>query len=107
MPLNPRSAYDEVNGYTAKSDQDKARTYPQFFSKIRFNTFRHLNGLTFEFKHPITVISGSNRSGKTSTLMAIACSHYNFMRHNVTNGAWDRATWGNAYALYAKRYTIC
>lgn len=94
MPLNPRSAYDEVNGYTAKSDQDKARTYPQFFSKIRFNTFRHLNGLTFEFKHPITVISGSNRSGKTSTLMAIACSHYNFMRHNVTNGAWDRATWG-------------
>lgn len=54
MPLNPRSAYDEVNGYKAKSDADKARTYPQFFSKIRFNTFRHLNGLTFEFKHPIT-----------------------------------------------------
>ena len=37
MPLNSRSAYDEVNGYTAKSDADKARTYPQFFSKIRFN----------------------------------------------------------------------
>ena len=54
MPLNPRSAYDEVNGYKAKSDADKARTYPQFFSKIRFNTFRHLNGLTFEFKHHIT-----------------------------------------------------
>lgn len=54
MPLNPRSAYDEVNGYKAKSDADKARTYPQFFSKIRFNTFRHLKGLTFEFKHPIT-----------------------------------------------------
>ena len=74
MPLNSRSAYDEVNGYTAKSDADKARTYPQFFSKIRFNTFRHLNGLTFEFKHPITVISGSNRSGKTSRFKSFRVS---------------------------------
>lgn len=93
MPLNPNAARDEVNSYVRKTDADKARSYPQFFTKLELNTFRHITNLLLSFEHPITVISGSNKSGKTSALMAIACSHFNFKRHNVTNGNWERATW--------------
>lgn len=92
--LNPNSARDEVNGYVDKTEAEKIRSYPQFFTELRLDTFRHINNLTLSFQHPITVISGSNRSGKTTALMAIACSHFNFKRHNVNNGAWERTTWG-------------
>lgn len=93
MPLNPVEAKNSVDGYPNKNDRDKVRSYPQFFTKLELNSFRHISNLVLSFKHPITVISGSNRSGKTSALMTIACSHYNFKRHNVSNGNWERATW--------------
>lgn len=93
MPLNPNSARDEVNSYMGKSDADKVRSYPQFFMGLSLDQFRHISNVSLSFQHPITVICGSNRCGKTSALMAIACSHFNFNRHNVTNGAWERTTW--------------
>lgn len=95
MPLNPNSARDEVNSYLTKSDPDKARMYPQFFKKVKLDVFRHIRNLELRFVHPISIISGSNRSGKTSVLMTIACSHYNFDRKDVANGAWGRATWSH------------
>ena len=95
MPLNPNSARNEVNSYLTKSDPDKARMYPQFFKKVKLDVFRHIRNLELRFVHPISIISGSNRSGKTSVLMTIACSHYNFDRKDVANGAWGRATWSH------------
>ncbi len=95
MPLNPNSVRDEVNSFSAKSDKDKADTYPHFFNMVKLERFRHISNLELRFKHPISIISGSNRSGKTSVLMTIACSHYNFDRKNVANGTWGRATWSH------------
>ena len=117
MPLNPNSARDYVNGYSAKSVADRVHDYPSFFMELQLNVFRHIRNLTLVFKHPISVISGSNRSGKTTALMAIACSHYNFQRHNVNNGRLERATWssvvrftsqdiqGHAWAYHVKQRT--
>lgn len=95
MQLNPNAARDYVNGYSVKSQDDKVHDYPNFFMELQLNVFRHIRNLTLEFKHPISVISGTNRSGKTTALMAIACSHYNFQRPNVNNGRLERATWGS------------
>ena len=95
MPLNPNSAKDFVDDYPQKEQRDKVRAYPLFFTGLELTRFRHIVGLSLEFVHPITVISGTNRSGKTSALMAIACSHYKFMRPNVVNGRWERATWSD------------
>ena len=95
MPLNPNAARDYVNAYTAKSLSDQVRDYPSFFKGLRLNAFRHIQNLPLSFVHPISVISGTNRSGKTTALMAIACSHYNFMRPNVNNGNLERATWSS------------
>lgn len=93
MVLNPNAAIDYVNGYMTKTLNDQVKDYPEFFTQLKFDVFRHIHGLTLDFHHPITVISGSNRSGKTSALMAIACSHYNFERQDVASGNWERATW--------------
>lgn len=93
MPLNPNAARDYVNGYATKTLADQVHDYPHFFMGLKLNVFRHIQNLPLNFKHPISVISGTNRSGKTTALMAVACSHYNFQRPNVNNGTLERATW--------------
>lgn len=95
MPLNPNSARDEVNSFLTKSEAERASMYPLFFNMVRLERFRHISNLELHFTHPISIISGSNCSGKTSVLMTIACSHYNFDRKNVANGMWERATWSH------------
>lgn len=95
MSLNPNSARNFVDSYIEKSDANKIQMFPNFFMGVTLNVFRHINNLSMMFKHPISVISGSNKSGKTSVLMTIACSHYNFERPDVANGAWKRATWSH------------
>lgn len=95
MPLNPNSARYEVDSFLTKSISEKARMYPRFFNMVKLERFRHITNLELHFNHPISIISGSNCSGKTSVLMAIACSHYNFDRKNVSNGTWERATWSH------------
>lgn len=95
MSLNPKSAKNEVNSFLTKSEIEKARMYPQFFNMVNLERFRHIKNLVLHFNHPISIISGSNCSGKTSVLMTIACSHYNFERKNVANGTWERATWSH------------
>lgn len=93
--INPNREKAKVNNYKNLTIVEKADRYPRFFNTIRFEQFRHINNVTLNFVNPITVISGSNCSGKTTTLMAIACSHYHFMRRNVVNGTWERTRWGD------------
>ena len=95
MSLNPNSGRDYVNGYNAKTLTEQVHMYPKFFCGIKFETFRHIQNLTVEFINPITVISGSNKSGKTSILLAIACSHYNFYKRDYSNATLKRTTWGD------------
>jgi len=89
--INPNSDRDGINRADLKSEH----TYPLFFKKIKFDQFRHIADLSVEFKNPISIISGSNKSGKTTILLSITCSHFNFKRRNVSNGNWERNRWGD------------
>lgn len=80
-------------------DISKEKEYPFFLKNIRFENFRHIPSLEIEFKNPISVISGTNRSGKTTLLMSIACSHLNFLRRNPKNGNLERNTWSSLMKL--------
>lgn len=93
MPLNPNRARSFVDSYENMSEIQQVRNYPFFFNQVKINNFRHLQNVELNFRHPITVISGSNKNGKTSILMTIACSHFNFDRQDVVSGEWRRATW--------------
>lgn len=89
--INPNSDRNFVNTVNI-NDETK---YPLFFDKIKFEKFRHIENLEVSFNNPISVISGTNKSGKTTILLSIACSHYNFKRRNLNNGTLERSKWGN------------
>jgi predicted ATP-binding protein involved in virulence len=89
--INPNSD----NDFLENLDITQEKNFPQFLTKIRLNPFRHIDDLTINFQHPITVISGTNRSGKSTILMALACSHFEFKKRNVHNGKIERQTWSS------------
>lgn len=92
MPnLNPNSDRNFLDSV----DINNAQIFPLFLKKIKFEPFRHISSLEIEFIHPISIISGTNRIGKTTILMAIACSHLNFKKKNPRNGNLERQTWSN------------
>lgn len=54
--------------------------YPKFVKSLTVERFRHLENVSLNFRHPISVISGTNKVGKTSILLLLACSHENFLK---------------------------
>jgi predicted ATPase len=88
IEINPNADKDFIDEVDLNS-----KHFPQFLQKIELSPFRHIPNLALNFIHPISVIAGTNRSGKSTILMALACSHYNFKRRNVDNGLFARKTW--------------
>ncbi|MCL2844294.1 MAG: AAA family ATPase [Chitinivibrionia bacterium] len=76
-------------------DLSIASNFPKFVKSIEFMSFRHITDLKIEFHHPISVVSGTNRSGKSTILMALACSHIEFKKQDVKNGKYRRHTWSD------------
>ena len=90
MAINPNSDEAWLNNVNVETDVDK---YPFFLTGVEIELFRQISGLEVKFEHPISVISGSNKSGKTSILSTIACSHFNFQMRNPGSGNLERITW--------------
>lgn len=59
-------------------------SFVNFVNKIEVGEFRNILNLKLTFDHPITVLTGTNKIGKTSLLLLLACSHYQFMRYDST-----------------------
>ena len=62
-------------------------SFLHFLRRMKVNSFRHINDLELEFSHPVTVISGTNKIGKTSILLLIACSFERFIKLDSTSPA--------------------
>lgn len=89
--INPKAARSAV----FSADLTSAKSYPRFIEQVRFENFRHISNLCVNFPSPVTVVSGSNRSGKTTLLLSIACSHFEFKKRNYSNGKLERQTWSD------------
>ncbi len=59
-------------------------SYRHFLKRVKINSFRHITNLDIPLEHPITVISGTNKIGKTSILLLVACSFERFMKVDST-----------------------
>ncbi|MDP3469459.1 MAG: AAA family ATPase [Daejeonella sp.] len=59
-------------------------SFVNFVNRIEVDEFRSILNLKLSFDHPITVLTGTNKIGKTSLLLLLACSHYDFMRNDST-----------------------
>lgn len=91
MSINPNSDRDFID----KADINDEKCFPKFIKSIELKPFRHIDELKINLQHPISIITGTNRSGKSTILMAIACSHYDFQKRNPRNGKIERHTWGS------------
>ncbi len=89
--INPNADKDFVD----QVDLANEHNFPKFLKSIKLSPFRHISNLTLNFIHPISVIAGTNRSGKSTVLMALACSHFDFKKRNVHNGLLERHTWSS------------
>lgn len=81
---NIKTAKDKLLNYDTTTFTNNGNSFRFFLNRIKVNDFRHINNLEFTFDHPITVISGTNKIGKTSLLLLIACSHEHFLKYDAT-----------------------
>ncbi len=81
---NIRDAKIKLRNYDPRNFTNAESSFVEYLYKIEVDDFRHIQNLAVEFHHPITVISGSNKVGKTSLLLLIACSHIHFKKYDAT-----------------------
>lgn len=84
---NVDDAKQKLEFCDTKTFHNADKSFRFFTSELKVKAFRHINNLTVDFEHPITVISGTNKIGKTSLLLLLACSHENFMKMDSTSPA--------------------
>lgn len=81
---NVDEAIKSLNNCDLSKFIDPNNSFRKFILKLSVGRFRHISNLDIEFTHPVTVISGSNKIGKTSLLLLMACSHENFLKIDST-----------------------
>lgn len=92
---NIKTAKDKLFYYDPVTFTGHNNSFRFFLNRIKVNDFRHITNLDFTLDHPITIISGTNKIGKTSLLLLTACSHENFMKYDSTKPETElrRHTW--------------
>lgn len=87
--MNPNRTRSQLQN-TNLNDEHQ---FPLLTRKLVVEKFRNISQLDIEFIHPITVLSGTNKIGKTSIMTMLACSHVDFQMRNVVTGQLERCTW--------------
>jgi len=81
---NIKRAKTKLLAYNPEAFNGIQDSFLEYLYRIEIDDFRHIQNLTINFQHPITVMSGSNKVGKTSILLLIACSHVHFKKFDAT-----------------------
>lgn len=90
-----QTAKDKLQQCDPQIFVDVGSSFVRFVTKIEIQDFRHIHNLSISFDHPVTVITGTNKIGKTSILLLLACSHHDFIRYDSTRpeSIMRRHTW--------------
>lgn len=85
-----------VDEFRSKDD-----SYYRYVLEINIENFRNLKNVSIRFDHPITVVSGQNKVGKTSILLLLACSHEGFYRLDSSKPepTWRLHNWRDVIAF--------
>ena len=81
---NLNDAKNKLFYYDTTTFAGITNSFRYFLNKIKINDFRHITNVELSFDHPVTAIAGTNKIGKTSLLLLIACSHENFKKYDST-----------------------
>lgn len=96
---NLREARNKLKSCDVLNFRSAEEGYIHFISKLEVIDFRHIQNLRLEFKHPVTVITGTNKIGKTSLLILLACSHEKFIKIDATNGTVREHAWNDVISF--------
>ena len=93
----------KLNSCDTSEFMDPNSSFLDFVDEIKINSFRHIENLNITFEHPVTVISGANKVGKTSILLLLACSFEKFLKVDSTspNGEIRDHTWKDVISFTA------
>ena len=81
---NINAAKSKLENYDPSTFSGAQNSFIEYIYSLEVENFRHIQNLTINFIHPVTVLSGSNKIGKTSLLLLIACSHNHFKKYDST-----------------------
>lgn len=81
---NINDAKSRLLNYDSATFSNADNSFIHFVKRIEVTEFRNILDLQLSFDHPITILTGTNKIGKTSLLLLLACSHYEFMRYDST-----------------------
>ena len=68
----------KLENYDINSFTNTDNSFLHFLQRIQVTRFRHVKDLDISFEHPVSVIAGTNKIGKTSILLLMACSFEEF-----------------------------
>jgi predicted ATPase len=85
----------KLDAYDVASFNNPQNSFKHFALELKVDRFRHLKDVILPFDHPVTVLSGTNKIGKTSLLLLLACSHEKFMRLDASKPepTWREHAW--------------
>lgn len=89
MSINP----NQNRNILKQADLSSEHVFPFFVHHLKVEHFRNIKDLELDFIHPLTVITGTNKIGKTSIMAMLACSHIEFQMRNLGTGQFERCTW--------------
>lgn len=89
MPLNPNKTRNNLK----QADLQNEHGFPYFINQLNVEQFRSIKNLELNFVHPLTIITGTNKIGKTSIMAMLACSHVEFQMRDLGTGEFKRCTW--------------
>jgi predicted ATPase len=69
---NLNAAKSQLNNCDPTVFINSGQSFRFFLKQIIINDFRHISNVDIKFDHPVTVITGTNKIGKTSLLLLIA-----------------------------------
>ena len=82
---NLSATKNKLSSYDVSTFHNTDDSFVYFISRLEVVSFRHITDLPIDFSHPVSVISGTNKIGKTSLLILLACSHEKFIKIDSTS----------------------
>lgn len=94
----------DLQKYNVQNFNNPTDSYKHMLLNVEVKRFRHIEQLTMAIEHPITVIAGTNKVGKTSILLLIACSFEEFWKYDSTkpDTNFKKATWKDVISFTKK-----
>lgn len=81
---NIEKKIEKLNANDVSTFDNPGNSFKYFTLELKVERFRHLSNVVIPFEHPVTILAGTNKVGKTSLLLLLACSHEKFMRLDAT-----------------------